>query len=132
MSENDIRKWLSNITESIQSKDLEKHMGLVSENVMVYGMPKGKTLNYADWRKRRKSEFQRELIKEIAYDNLKIKNIGLRRLIFDVDEIMDGTNGDLAFIQKQIVLEEEQDNQWRVVEEKIKNWKFVKASVTQH
>lgn len=132
MSENDIRKWLSNITESIQSKDLEKHMSLVSENVMVYGMPKGKTLNYADWRKRRKSEFQRELIKEIAYDNLKIKNIGLRRLIFDVDEIMDGTNGDLAFIQKQIVLEEEQDNQWRVVEEKIKNWKFVKASVTQH
>lgn len=128
MSENDIRKWLSNITETVKTKDLKKHMGLVSESVMVYGMPKGKTLNYADWENRRKSEFQRNLIKDISYDNLKIKNIGLRRLIFDIQEVMDGTNGDMAYIKKQVVLEQEQDEQWRVVEETIKYWKFLKAS----
>lgn len=127
MSENDIRKWLSNITETVKNKDLDKHMALISENVMVYGLPNGKTLSYADWEIRRKNEFQRNLIKEIAYNNLKIKNIGLRRLIFDIDEIIDGTSGDFAFIQKQIILEEEQDNKWRVVEEKIKNWKFLKG-----
>ncbi|MDH5370714.1 MAG: hypothetical protein OEW99_11860, partial [Gammaproteobacteria bacterium] len=103
------------------------HMALISENVMVYGLPNGKTLSYADWEIRRKNEFQRNLIKEIAYNNLKIKNIGLRRLIFDIDEIIDGTSGDFAFIQKQIILEEEQDSKWRVVEEKIKNWKFLKG-----
>ena len=127
MSENDIRKWLSNITETVKNKDLDNHMALISENVMVYGLPNGKTLSYADWEIRRKNEFQRNLIKEIAYNNLKIKNIGLRRLIFDIDEIIDGTSGDFAFIQKQIILEEEQDNKWRVVEEKIKNWKFLKG-----
>ncbi len=130
MSELDIRKWLSNITETVKAKDLKKHMELVSENVMVYGMPSGKTLNYADWHKRRKSEFQRDLIKDLVYDKLKVKNYGLRRLIFDIEEVMDGNNGDLAIINKQVVLEQKQDEQWRVVEETIKNWKFLKGRKT--
>ena len=128
MSELDIKKWLSNITETVKSKDLDKHMALISENIMVYGMPSGKTLNYADWYKRRESEFKRNLIKNLTYDDLQIKNFGLRRLIFTVQEIMDGTNGDMAIINKQIVLEQEQDEQWRAVEETIKNWKFVKGN----
>ena len=128
MSELDIRKWLSNIEETVASKDLDQHMGLVSENVMVYGMPSGKTLNYADWRKRRESEFKRNLIKKLTYDNLQIKNFGLRRLIFTIQEIIDGTNADMAIINKQIVLEQEKDEQWRVVEETIKDWKFLKGN----
>lgn len=127
MSELDIRKWLSNITETVKSKDLHKHMDLISENVMVYGMPSGKTLGYSGWKKRRESEFKRGLIKDLSYDNLQIKNFGLRRLIFSIQEVMNGTNGDIAIINKQVVLEQEQDNHWRVVEETIKNWKFLKA-----
>ena len=128
MSELDIRKWLSNVAETVASKDLDKHMDLISENVMVYGMPSGKTLNYADWRKRRESEFKRNLIKNLAYDNLQIKNFGLRRLIFTIQEIIDGTNKDMAIINKQVVLEQEQDQKWRVVEESINDWKFLKGN----
>ena len=127
MSELDIRKWLSNITETVKTKDLQKHMDLISENVMVYGMPSGKTLDYSDWKKRRESEFKRDLIKDLTYDNLQIKNFGLRRLIFTIQEVMNGKNDDMAIINKQVVLEQEQDDQWRVVEETIKNWKFLKA-----
>lgn len=130
MSELDIKKWLSNITETVKNKDLKEHMALVSENVAVYGLPSGKTLNYNDWKKRRKSEFQRNLIQDLKYDKLKIKTFGLRRLIFDIEEIMDGTNGDLAIIDKQVVLEQAEDEQWRVVEETIKNWNFVKGRKT--
>lgn len=127
MSELDIRKWLSNLSETVSTKDLEQHMDLVSENVAVYGMPSGKTLSYADWYSRRKSEFQRDLLKSLAYNKLKIKTISLRRLIFDIEEIMDGTNGDMAIINKQIILEQEQDDKWRVVEEAIMDWKFIKG-----
>lgn len=130
MSELDIRKWLSNITETVKEKDLDKHMDLVSEKVMVYGMPSGKTLSYTDWQNRRKSEFKRDLIKDLSYSELQIKNFGLRRLIFSIQEMMDGTNGDLAIIDKQVVLEQEEDNQWRVVEETINNWNFVKGRRT--
>jgi len=129
MSELDIRKWLSNIAETVASKDLDKHMDLISENVMVYGMPSGKILNYADWRKRRESEFKRNLIKNLAYENLQIKNFGLRRLIFTIQEIIDGTNADMAIINKQVILEQEQDEKWRVVEETIKDWKFLKGNI---
>ncbi len=130
MSELDIRKWLSNITETVKTKDLQKHMELVSKNVVIYGMPKGKTLNYANWYNRRKSEFERSTLKDLTYNNLKIKNFGLRRLIFDIEEIMDGSNGDMAIINKQVILEQEQDGQWRVVEETIKDWKFLKGRKT--
>lgn len=128
MSELDIKKWLSNITESVKEKNLQKHMGLVSENVVVYGMPKSGTLNYADWYNRRKSEFERDILKDLTYHNLKIKNFGLRRLTFSIEEITDVTNGDMAVINKQVILEQEQDEQWRVVEETIKDWKFIKAN----
>lgn len=127
MSENDIRKWLSSITETIEARDLEKHMDLVSENVAIYGMPSGNTLSYADWYSRRKNEFKRGLLKSLTYNNLKIKTIGLRRLIFDIEEVMDGANGDMAIINKQIILEQELDDKWCVIEEVIKDWKFIKG-----
>lgn len=127
MSELDIRKWLSNITETVSSKDLNKHMDLVSENVVIYGMPSGNTLNYADWYNRRRTEFQRNLLKSVAYNKLQIRNLGLRRLIFDIEEVMEGSNGDIAIINKTIILEQDVDDAWRVVEETIKNWKFLKG-----
>jgi len=40
---------------------------------------------------------------------------------------MDCANGDMDIINKKVILEQEQDEQWRVVEETIKNWKFLKA-----
>jgi hypothetical protein len=125
MSELDIKKWLSNITETIKSKDLKKHMELVSKDVVIYGLPNGKTLNYADWKKRRKNEFKHDLINSIKYDKLSVKNFGLRRLTFKIEEITDGANNALLVVNKEIILEQEDDNQWRVVEETIKNWKFL-------
>lgn len=127
MSENDIRKWLSSITKTVKARDLNQHMDLVSENVAIYGMPSGKTLSYADWYTRRKNEFKRGLLNSLTYNNLKIKTIGLRRLIFDIEEIMDGASGDMAIINKQIILEQDTADKWLVVEETIKNWKFVKG-----
>ncbi|MDH5395232.1 MAG: hypothetical protein OEW97_03085 [Gammaproteobacteria bacterium] len=129
MSELDIKKWLSTVCETVKNKDLDNHMNLVSEKVMVYGLPNGQTLTYEDWKKRRKSEFQRNLIKNLAYEKLKIKNIGLRRLIFNIEEIMDATNNDLLIVNKNITIEYEPDNQWRVVEENIQKWKYLKGKI---
>lgn len=127
MSEVDIRQWLTRVTETVKAKDLEKHMDLVSENVVVYGLPSGKTLNYADWRNRRQSEFKRGLIKNLSYEKMSIKNIGLRRLTFRIEEIMDGMNGDMCIVKKEVILEQEADKKWRVVEENIKDWTFLKG-----
>ena len=101
-------------------------MGLVSKKVLVYGIPDQESLGYYDWKKRRRNEFNRNSLASLTYNNLSIKTIGLRRLGFQVTEIMQATNGQRIQIDKEIILEQEKDNQWRVVEETIKHWHRLK------
>lgn len=128
MSELDIQQWLNSISQSVAKRDLAAHMNLVSQNVQVYGLPSGETIDYDGWKKRRQSEFKRGLIKRVSYNKPRIKNIALKRLIFEVQEITDATNGAVLLLDKKVVLEKEADGQWRVVEENINNWKHIKAN----
>ena len=127
MSEQDIQKWLSNLTETARSHKFEKHMDLISENIATYGMPSGETLDYSGWQMRRKNELQSGLLKNLSYDKLQIKNIGLQRLKFNIEETLDGINGEHVVIHKDIILEYEPDKQWRMVEETIKDWKYLNS-----
>lgn len=122
MSKLNIQKWLSDLSETAKNHDFTKHMDLISKNISTYGMPNGKVLNYEDWQSRRKNELQSGLLKNLRYDKMCIKNIGLKRLIFKVEEIMDSLNGDHVIIHKDIILEHESDDKWRMVEESIKDW----------
>lgn len=125
MSELDIQKWLSDLSETVKSHDIEKHMDLISENITTYGMPNGEKLTYSGWQKRRKNELESGLLKNLRYDKLVIKNIGLRRLKFNIEETLDGIHGEHAIIHKEVLLEQEQDAKWRMVEETILDWNFV-------
>lgn len=126
MSQELILNWLGRISESVRKRDLDAHMGLVSKKVLVYGIPDQESLGYYDWKKRRRNEFNRNSLASLTYNNLSIKTIGLRRLGFQVTEIMQATNGQRIQIDKEIILEQEKDNQWRVVEETIKHWHRLK------
>ena len=101
-------------------------MGLVSKKVRVYGIPNQESLGYRDWYRRRRNEFNNNRLARLSYNNLNIKTISLRRLGFEVTEIMQATNGQQIQINKEIMLEREEDNQWRVVEETIKQWHHIK------
>jgi len=127
MSEIDIQKWLSDLTETAKNHDFEKHMDLISENITTYGMPSGETLHYSGWQMRRKNELQSGLLKNLSYDKLVIKNLGLRRLKFNIEETLDGENGEHVVIHKEVLLEQEQDAKWRMVEETILDWNFFKS-----
>jgi len=125
MSKLNIEKWLSDLSETAKNHDFKKHMDLISKNISTYGMPNGKTLDYEGWQTRRKNELRSGLLKNLRYDKLYIKNIGLSRLTFKVEEIMDSLNGDHIVIHKNVILEQENDNKWRMVEENIKDWKVL-------
>lgn len=128
MSELDIQKWLSDLSETVKSRDVKKHMDLISQSITTYGMPNGQVLHYSGWHMRRKHELESGLLKSLSYDKLSIKNMALRRLKFVIEETMDGTNGDHIVINKEIILEHEQDAQWRMVEETIKDWTFSRSA----
>lgn len=117
-----VRLWLDKITHSVATRDLDAHMGLVSRKVQVYGVPNNDVIDYAGWERRRRNEFSKGLLTRLSYSEPQMKVIGLRRIIFAIDEKMYGHDGRQVMITKDIVLEREDDEQWRVVEEQIRNF----------
>ena len=111
--------WLAAITKTVELRNIHAHMGLVSKSVRVYGVPGFDALTYKDWRKRRQSEFEKNLLKELSYDFIRMKKITSKRLNFIAMETMSGMSGDSFEINKDIIIEKEYDGIWRVVEEKI-------------
>ena len=131
MSQEVIINWLNRMSESVRQRDLDAHMGLVSKKVLVYGVPNQESLGYYDWKRRRRNEFYQNLLTSLTYSNLNIKTVSLRRLGFEITEIMQAISGQKIHIDKEIILEQESDNQWRVVEETIKHWHHIKHQDTQ-
>ena len=125
MSQELIVNWLNRLSESVRQRDLEAHMALVSKRVKVYGIPGQPLIDYRGWEQRRRHELQHSKLESLEYRDLKIKVISLRRLGFAVTETMRGSNGRHILIQKDILLEQEADNEWRVVEETIRDWTLV-------
>ena len=126
MSQELILNWLNRMSESVKKRDLDAHMALVSKKVLVYGIPEQASLGYYDWKRRRRNEFYKNRLASLTYSNLNIKTITMRRLGFQVTETMQATTGQKVLIDKEMILEQEADNEWRVVEETIKHWHRIK------
>ncbi|HEB55962.1 MAG TPA: hypothetical protein ENI98_06605 [Gammaproteobacteria bacterium] len=127
MSQTIIGNWLEQLTRSVETRDLAAHMALVSQRVQVYGLPGGQIVDYSQWQKRRYTEFSQAQLLALSYQLLNIKTITSRRLGFHVEETMQACNGMCIFIDKDIILEREADDHWRVVEERIHHWKLEQA-----
>jgi len=115
--------WLDRVSRTISEKKLENHMELVSKKVVVYGNPSKETINFAGWYKRRKNEFEKDTVICVSYSGTRIKTIAQRRIIFNVNESIVGTDGRILLMNKDVTLEREDDDCWRVVEENIRSWK---------
>lgn len=122
MAQHIAEDWINALSDSVQNKDINAHMRLVSKNVQVYGIPNMDTLNYQQWLYRRHNEFLNNKLLSLNYKIIRIKNDQLRRLGFEVEEQMIATDGNAVIISKDILLEREEDENWRVVEEKIHSW----------
>lgn len=117
-----VRLWLDKIAHSVATRDLDAHMGLVSRKVQVYGVPGNDVIDYRGWEVRRRNEFSKGLLMRLAYGEPQMKVAGLRRIIFAIEEKMYAHDGRQILINKDIVLECEDDEQWRVVEETIRQF----------
>jgi len=114
--------WLKAISQSVKNQDINDHMRLVSKHVCVYGIPGIDSLNYQQWLYRRHNEFLRNRLFSLQYRIIRIKTDQQRRLGFEVEEQMMATEGKAVIIRKDILLEREEDDHWRVVEERIHSW----------
>ena len=123
-----IYDWQNAMGESISKRDLPNHMELISKKVEVFGNPSKNSINYTGWYKRRKNEFENESVICVSYANTKIKTITLRRIIFNVNESIVGTDGRIITANIDVILEREDDDKWRLVEQNIRSWKHFKMN----
>ena len=123
-----VHKWLEAMSKTIGERDLPKHMELISKKIEVFGNPSKESINYAGWYKRRKNEFDKQNVICVSYNNTQIRTITLRRIIFNVNESIVGTDGRIIALNLDVILEREDDDTWRLVEQTIRSWKRYKMN----
>ena len=124
-----VETWTFQIAETIKQRDINAHMQLVSADVQVYGMPSKAVIRYDEWRERRQVEFKTGEVQSVSYVIERIISSMPRRITFSARENLLNNKRKVIIIDKTIILEKEDDNVWRVVEQTIKKWKVKKYNL---
>ena len=112
-------QWLTQAAESAGQKDLKAHMGMISKRISVQGVPGFDSIDYDVWFTQCRHQFENAMIKSIAYKGFNLVSATETQIVFTVFETVIGTDGTL---NEQIVeksLEKEDDDQWRLVLERV-------------
>ena len=112
-------QWLTQAADSAGQRDLEAHMGMISKRISVQGVPGFDNIDYDVWFKQCRHQFENAMIKSIAYKGFNLVSATETQIVFTVFETVIGADGTL---NEQIVeksLEKEDEDQWRLVLERV-------------
>lgn len=111
--------WLAALARTANAKDYRAHMDLISKEVKVYGVPGFEVIDYNDWAKQCKHEFEAGLLKRVAYEGLRVRTMTPGSVMFKVKETVEGSDGTINSQGVEIVIRKESDGKWRVVQERM-------------
>lgn len=132
IAEHTIMAWCMGMSDSIKNADLDRHMGYVSRRVKVYGIPSKEVIEYRDWKARRKHEFENDDILALNYQMVRLISSTQRRIRFATTETTVVKNGKMLVLNKNIILEREDDGIWRVVEERVNDWQVKNIDLSKY
>lgn len=112
-------QWLSESADSAMQYNLEKHMGMISKDVSVVGVPGFESINYDTWYNQCKHQFENAMLKNIAYKGLNLLSAAENQLVFTVLEKVVATDGALNEQIIEMCLEKEADGAWRLIKERV-------------
>ena len=112
-------QWLTQAAESAGQKDLKVHMGMISKRVSVQGVPGFDNIDYDKWYEQCSHQFAMAMIKSIAYKGFNLISATETQIVFSVHETVVGTDGTLNEQIVEMSLEIEQDDVWRLVQERL-------------
>jgi hypothetical protein len=132
IAEQTVAAWCIGMSDSVKQSDLDMHMGYVSQRVKVYGVPSKDTIDYRDWKKRRKFEFANDATLALNYQKVRLISSTQRRIRFSTTETTVAKNGKMLVLNKNIILEREDDGVWRVVEENVTDWQIKNIDLSKY
>lgn len=112
-------QWLTTAAESAGQKDLKAHMGMISKQVSVLGVPGFDNIDYDTWYKQCKHQFEMAMLKSIAYKGFNLISATETQINFTVYETVVGSDGTLNEQIIEMTLEKEADDVWRLLKERV-------------
>lgn len=119
MPENIAKQWLKASAETANAHDYDAHMNLISKNVSLSGVPGFDEIRYDDWAAQCKHEFENKLLKRVTYDGLKMVIDSPKQIMFRTFETVEGSDGTVNAQGIEMLIETEEDGQWRLVQERV-------------
>lgn len=74
--------WLANFARTALAGDLPAHMGMISRDVMVFGVAGFDTLGFDDWYRQCEHEFPQGLLHAIEYGDPRVRTADDERILF--------------------------------------------------
>lgn len=119
MSEVIAKKWLDNASSTATSKDHAAHMNLISRKVSLQGVPGYENIGYDDWSAQTLHEFENNVLKSVSYKGFKPLTATLSHIMFKTFETVEANDGTINAQGVEMLLEKEDDGEWRLVQERI-------------
>lgn len=112
-------QWLAQAAESAAQKNLKAHMAMISKRVSLLGVPGFDNINYDTWYTQCRHQFENAMIASIAYKGFNLLGATDSQINFTVFERVVGTDGTLNEQVVEMSLEKEDDDVWRLVQERV-------------
>ena len=113
MTQTDVEEWLDRFVQSALARDLERHMGMISQGVLVFGVPGFESLEYADWYRQCEHEFPQGLLTYLSYEQVRLRLATDDRVLFKAVETTGTRDGSRTRQGVEIMLQRESDT-WRL------------------
>lgn len=119
MTESIARQWLDNASTTAAKKDHVAHMNLISKKVSLQGVPGFENIGYEDWAAQTRHEFENNILKSVHYKGFKLLTTTFSHIMFKTFETVEANDGSINAQGVEMLLEKEDDGQWRLVQERI-------------
>ncbi len=113
------KKWLTASAQTAGNNQFEEHFNLISKKVVVKGMPGFDSISYEDWARQSKQEFKDKIIESVSYHGFKLQATNETQIMFKTVEKITSTDGTQRAHGVEILLGLEDDDVWRVTQERI-------------
>ncbi|KPK56449.1 MAG: hypothetical protein AMS22_01170 [Thiotrichales bacterium SG8_50] len=115
------QSFLDQMAQTANAKDFAAHMGLISRDVTVLGIPGFDRIGYDDWASQCEHEFAQSILDNVRFGGLKILAATDSRVMFKTTETVTGTDGSVNANAVEIMIVRESDGIWRVAQERVLN-----------
>ena len=112
-------QWLEASADSANNKEHERHMALISSKIRLTGVPGYDSIGYDDWARQTKHEFENNILKRVSYRGLKMIAETATHIMFKTHETVEATDGTVNAQGVEMVLEQEADGVWRLIQERV-------------